>query len=169
NRTSEIQPPVDECAVDSGIHRVQQELFSVHGASTLIGGEDGGAHPFEVANLVAAYAGMNVGGLRSEGRTHFAGSNGLCQVIRGRGSECLVDVRKMLAIEFVKVAVVGRVMLGAVPPVPVAALGNHDFFEGQLALRLAGASGVLRIKFARVVQIVPGSIVFGSANPDVEV
>jgi hypothetical protein len=41
----------------------------------------------------------------------------------------------MLAIKFVEVAIVGRVVLRPVPPVPIAALGNQNFVKCQLALR----------------------------------
>src|SRR5258708_21518741 len=75
----------------------------------------------------------------------------------------------MFAVEFIKIAVIGRVMLGTVPPVPIAALRDQDFFERQLSLGLAGGSRMLRIEFARVVQVVPGPIVLGSADPDIEV
>jgi hypothetical protein len=42
----------------------------------------------------------------------------------------------MLAIELVEVAVVAGVVLGAVPPIPIAALGNQQFFERHFALLL---------------------------------
>ena len=75
----------------------------------------------------------------------------------------------MLAVEFVEFAVVGGMVLRAIPPVPVTAFGDQDFFEGQLPLRLAGRGSSLGIEIAGVVEIVPGAIVFRSADPDVEV
>src|ERR1700751_4126261 len=60
-------------------------------------------------------------------------------------------------------------VLRAVPPVPVATFGNKNFLESELALGFAGARGILRIKLARMIEVVPGAIVFGSADPDVEV
>ncbi len=75
----------------------------------------------------------------------------------------------MLAIKFVEIAVVGRVMLGTIPPVPVAAFGDQNFVEGQFALSLGGAGSILRVELAGLVQVVPGTIIFGCADPDVEV
>src|SRR5580698_685170 len=75
----------------------------------------------------------------------------------------------MLAVEFVKIVVVGRMVLRSVPPVPVAALGNQDFLKGEPLLSFAGAGRILGVELARVVQIVPSTVIFGSANPNVEV
>src|SRR5579862_2324859 len=75
----------------------------------------------------------------------------------------------MLAVEFVEIAIVGRVMLRSVPPVPIAAFGDQKFFVRQLALRFAGLPHVLGIKLAGMVKVVPGAIVLGSADPDVEI
>jgi len=36
----------------------------------------------------------------------------------------------MLAVEFIEFAIIRRVMLGAVPPVPVTTLCDEKFFEG---------------------------------------
>jgi hypothetical protein len=77
-----VQAPVDETAVDAGIHGIQQELFAMHGAGALIGGKNGRAHPLEVTNLVARDAGMNVSGLRREGGPHFAAGDRLREIIR---------------------------------------------------------------------------------------
>ena len=94
---------------------------------------------------------------------------GCDKVIGRRRAEGVIDVRKMVAVELIEIAVVGGVMFRAVPPVPVAAFGDQDFVKGQLALRLGGAGRILGIKVASMMQVVPGAIVFGSADPDVEV
>src|SRR6266851_4281025 len=60
-------------------------------------------------------------------------------------------------------------VLGTVPPVPVAAFGDKDFFKRQPALRLAGRRRCLSVKVAGVVKIVPGTIVFRRADPHVEI
>src|SRR5207245_11699101 len=60
-------------------------------------------------------------------------------------------------------------VLRPVPPVPITAFGNKNFFESQFALGFAGACGTLRIELARMIEVGPGAIVFGSADPDVEV
>src|SRR2546427_6687267 len=60
-------------------------------------------------------------------------------------------------------------VLRPVPPVPITAFGNKNFFESQFALGFAGACGTLRIELARMIEVVPGAIVFGSTDPDIEV
>ena len=75
----------------------------------------------------------------------------------------------MLAIEFVELAIVGRLVLRAVPPVPVAAFGDQDLFKRQSSLRFADAIFVLFVKVTGVEEVVPGAIVFRRADPHVEV
>src|SRR6478752_9507272 len=105
-------------------------------------------------------------GLRSKRGLNRPPDNGLCQIV-GRGcSQRLIHIRKMLAIEFVEFAVVGRMMLRAVPPVPIAAFGNEQFFERKLTLFLRTVRRGLLVEIARVVEVVPCLVVFGSADPD---
>src|SRR6202795_4675265 len=75
----------------------------------------------------------------------------------------------MFAVEFVKVAIVGGVMLGTVPPVPVAALGDQKFFIRQLALFLRRARRSLLVKIAGMVEVVPRLVILGRSNPNVKV
>src|SRR5947199_10747101 len=60
-------------------------------------------------------------------------------------------------------------VLRPVPPVPITAFGNKNFFESQFALGFAGACGTLRIELARMMEVVPGELVFGSTDPDIVV
>src|ERR1700730_3965317 len=75
----------------------------------------------------------------------------------------------MLAVKLVEIAIVGRMVLRPVPPVPIAAFGDEDLLEGQFALRLADVGGILRVELPSVGHIIPSSIVLGRADPDVEV
>src|SRR6266576_6248127 len=75
----------------------------------------------------------------------------------------------MLAVKFVDVAIVGGMVLGAVPPIPVAAFGNQEFFVGELALGLHALRSSMMVGFASLEEIVPGAVVFRSADPDIEV
>src|SRR6266576_1082336 len=75
----------------------------------------------------------------------------------------------MLAVKFVDVAIVGGMVLGAVPPIPVAAFGNQEFFVGELALGLHALRSSMIVGFASLEEIVPGAVVFRSADPDIEV
>ena len=75
----------------------------------------------------------------------------------------------MFAVEFIEVAIVGGVMLWSVPPIPIAAFGNQNLFKGQFALRLGRAGGRLVIKVAGMVEVIPGAVVLGSADPNVEI
>src|SRR5580692_1104424 len=60
-------------------------------------------------------------------------------------------------------------VLRSIPPVPVAALCNQDFLESQLSLSFARLRRMDGIKFARMMEVIPGAVVLGSANPDIEV
>src|SRR5207244_8801545 len=62
----------------------------------------------------------------------------------------------------------GRILLGAVPPVPVATLGDEQFLISQLALLLMNI-GRLIVGLARAQQILPGFVVLLGADPDVEI
>src|SRR6202166_1633428 len=75
----------------------------------------------------------------------------------------------MLAVKLVKVAVVCGVMLGAVPPVPVAALGDQKFFICELALFFRRAGRRLLIEIASVIEIVPSLVILGRPDPNVKV
>src|SRR5215469_4175690 len=80
-----------------------------------------------------------------------------------------VNVREVLAIQHVEIAVVGRRMLGSVPPVPVAALGNQQFLVGKALLFSACGAGMMVVEVSGLGEVVPGEIVFRSADPNVEV
>src|SRR5690348_14745743 len=75
----------------------------------------------------------------------------------------------MLAIELVKIAIIGRVVLGTIPPIPVAPFGNEELFFGQLSLLLGTAGGGLRKEITSLIEVIPRAIVFRSADPDIEV
>ena len=60
-------------------------------------------------------------------------------------------------------------VFGPVPPVPVAALRDQYFFESQLALNPRSPRRILCVEVSRLVQVVPSTIVFGRADPDVEI
>src|ERR1700738_1265887 len=75
----------------------------------------------------------------------------------------------MLAVKLVEVAVVRRMVLWAVPPVPVAALCNQDFLKPQLTLRFARARRILAVELAGMMKVIPGTVVLRSADPHVEV
>ena len=59
-------------------------------------------------------------------------------------------------------------MFRSIPPTPIAALGDEEFLESQLALRFRRA-GVPVIRLARGQQEIPCAVVFVVANPDIEI
>src|SRR5689334_9152450 len=75
----------------------------------------------------------------------------------------------MFAVEFIKLPVVGGVMFRPVPPVPITALSNQEFFKSQFSLRLSDIWSDLRKKLASMIKIIPRSIILGSADQDIEV
>src|SRR5271170_3165332 len=60
-------------------------------------------------------------------------------------------------------------MLGTIPPIPIAAFGDKQFFERKFALRFTGPGCVRSIERAGVVEIIPRAVILGSADPYVEV
>src|SRR5256885_17229488 len=75
----------------------------------------------------------------------------------------------MLAIELVEVSIVRGMVLGAIPPIPITALSDEQFLIRQLARGFFGARRSFVVEIARCLQEVPSFVVFGSADPDVEV
>ena len=59
-------------------------------------------------------------------------------------------------------------MLGSVPPAPIAAFGDHQFFEGQAAPVFRDAGGGIE-SLPRAQQFGPGPVVFLGADPDVKI
>ena len=112
---------------------------------------------------------MDIRRLGHECGTHLNPGDRLREIVRRRCSQRLINVGQMLSIELVKIAIVGRVVFGAIPPVPVAALGDQNLVKSQLALCFGGTRGVLRVELTSMMQVVPGAIVFRRPYPDVEV
>src|SRR5436305_13658125 len=75
----------------------------------------------------------------------------------------------MFAIEFIEIAIIGGVVLGAVPPIPVAALGYENLFKSQFSLIFTHTRCCLGICLAGLSEVVPRLVVFRCADPYVEV
>src|SRR4051794_22376294 len=77
----------------------------------------------------------------------------------------------MFAKEMVKQAVLGACVIVAVPPEPVGALGDIDFFPrpGDAGPIVPADALLARQELAGRVQGVPASVIFGMADPDREV
>src|SRR5579883_364207 len=80
-----------------------------------------------------------------------------------------IDVGEVFAVEFVEISVVGGMVLGAVPPIPITALGDEKLFISELPLCFRGMGCIFGIKFPGAIEIVPGEIVLGGADPNIEV
>ncbi len=139
----EIQPAIHILLVDPGKHFVHQKLLAVHGARAPVSRVTRRPQPLEVAHHVACNSGMDIGALRRERRPRHSPSDRLRQIIRRGPAQRLVNVRQVFAVEFVEVAIVRRVVLRSVPPVPVAALADQYLFKRQLALFLGCVRGRL--------------------------
>src|SRR6185437_10299130 len=135
----------------------------------VIRGIHGSTKPIEVTRAFAANARVDERRLQYRVRAYCSSSYWLRQVRRSFCSQCLVHVREMLAIEFVEVTIIRRMMLRAVPPVPIAALCNHQLFKGKFPLLIRDCRRAMLIKVARIGKIIPRAIVFGSADPNVKV
>src|SRR5579863_2895922 len=80
----------------------------------------------------------------------------------------VVDVREMIAIKLIEFGPVVRAVLGAVPPVPIAALGDQQFVVGEAP---RGLRNVLRpvISPPRGEQKLPRQVVFLGSDPYIEI
>jgi len=56
-----------------------------------------------------------------------------------------------------------------IPPIPVATFRNQNLFKSELALCFGGGGCCLSIEIAGIEEVVPGTVVFGSADPNVEI
>src|SRR5512142_460435 len=155
---------VDACAesglVDAGENCVEHELRAVHGTGAAVSGVHGGSHPVEVTGDASVDVGGDIGRLGRHGRASGGRGDRLRQIIGRFGPERVVNVREVRAVERVEVPIAGGVVLGTVPPVPVAALGDEQFFIRQLALRFGDLGRVLFVKVTGFGEIVPGAIIF---------
>ena len=83
--------------------------------------------------------------------------------------ESPVHIGQMFAIDLVELhGVVGGVFR-AIPPVPVAALGDENFLHGLIALGFRHLVRVGRVGFPGGEEEAPGLVVFLGTEPDVEV
>jgi hypothetical protein len=95
--------------------------------------------------------------------------NGILEIIGRFSSQQPIDIRKMAAIELVKIAVVRRTVFRAVPPVPIAAFGDKQFFIRKSPRLDISRFGVSRVKIAGFGEIVPREVVLGCADPYIKV
>src|SRR5262249_29935386 len=145
------------------------ERFSVHGSGALVRCVSSCPDPFKIAYGIARDSRMDICQLRRKRRSASNTIDWLRKIVGRNGPQCLINVGQMLAVKLVEVAIVGRMMLGTIPPVPITAFPNQKLFECKLALFLRGLGRMLAVKVARVVEVIPGAIVFRRANPDIEV
>src|SRR5579871_6523893 len=141
-----------------------------HGAALVLAGISAGADPFEeclpaVHLDIEEAIGQRVNGLLA------APTDRPAQFGRRRVAEDQVNVLQMLAKQEIKQGILARRMFVAIPPEPVAALGNVDLLPGPAnAVRgnmlLLGACSQM---FAGAVQGVPGRVILLMAYPDGEV
>src|SRR5580658_10792482 len=107
---------------------------------------------------------MYISALRRERRPSHSPDDRLGQIIRRRPAQRLVNIRQVFAVEFVKITVVRRVVFRAIPPVPIAPLGDQYLFKRQLALFLGYVRSGLSIEISRLIQVVPRLVVLWRSN-----
>src|SRR5689334_12595290 len=73
----------------------------------------------------------------------------------------------MTTIEVVECLIVGRRVIVAVPPAPVAAFRDEQLLAGRPQVRRTGSRGLEC--GARVCKLAPRALIVGVADPDVEV
>src|SRR3954452_5892137 len=75
----------------------------------------------------------------------------------------------MTAIELIKVAVVGGVMFRTVPPIPIAAFGDQEFFVSEPLLVLTRRTVLARVEVASLGEVVPGEVILRGSDPNIEI
>ncbi len=129
----------------------------------------GCAQPIEVAHDLAVDPRMDIRHLLGELDPGGSPSDRTRKIVRRVLPQCQVYVRQVFTVQLIEVAVVGGMVLRSIPPIPVAALRDKQFFVGQPALLLRRLRGAVLIDFARCMQVVPRQIVFRRSDPYVEI
>src|SRR5438270_14092451 len=75
----------------------------------------------------------------------------------------------MVPRELIKVAVVGRMMFGTIPPIPVTAFGNQKLFISKPLVLLTGRPVLTNVEVASLGKVIPGEVIFRGSDPNVEV
>src|SRR5580692_5627183 len=75
----------------------------------------------------------------------------------------------MVAIKLIELRPVVGSMLGPVPPVPVAPLGDQHFLKSQFASVIADSVLLAIVELTSLQEPLPGLVVFLSADPHVEI
>src|SRR5579872_447728 len=104
----------------------------MHGAATTIGGIKPGAHPFEIVAVASIDLHIEVSGGRLAALAFGSTLDGMCQRIGSVLAQGVVNFGQMVAVERVEFRIVGRGVLGPVPPTPIAALSGKDRFVSAL-------------------------------------
>ena len=92
-----------------------------------------GAQPLEVRRHFAIDRGADGAGGRDAHIRRGDPQDRPRELLRRRQVQEAVDVGQMAAVELVELDAIGRIVLRAVPPAPVAAFGDQQFLERQAA------------------------------------
>ena len=90
------------------------------------------------------------------------------EFVRSLLAESVINSRQMLAVKRIEFSIVCRSVLGAVPPIPIAAFGDQQFFVGDLPRSFRNVVRPV-IRPARGQQKLPRQVVFRMSDPDSEV
>src|SRR5258708_12362583 len=108
--------------------------FAMHRRRASLAGVYRCSQPVEVTQVFAVDYRMNVGSLWRDLHHGITARDWLGQHVRWGGPQSGIDVRKMLAVELVKLAIIGGVVLRTIPPVPVTAFSYQQPFFSQSLL-----------------------------------
>ena len=164
-----IQAQRHRFAVAAVVHFPYRRCGSMHGAGTRVGTVASGAYPFEIRRDLAIQ--RDVDGIPRK-VVNFAAlldaKDGAGECFGRHQAECAVDIDQMIAIELVEFGAIFGTMLGAVPPIPVAAFGNQQLFVGQFSGAFEDTLGLI-VGPPRRQQQRPRLVVLFGSDPDVEV
>src|SRR6266446_6774906 len=150
---------------------------AMHGAAAALRSVEAGTEPFEIGRVAAIDLDIEESGRRDLQGVLGLVLDGLCEFFRSNLAEREVHAGKVLAIQRVKFSVVGRAVLGAKPPAPVAAFrGEKRFvcffqagFRWGVAAPLRVCFGSSPISLARVPKQFPCGNIFGVTDPDLKI
>src|ERR1700756_4953937 len=130
----EIQAAIQIFTVDSSVSGIEKKQLSVHGGGVAVCNMRGRAQPFKITHIFAVDRRMNESSLRTELKLSVPAGDGLGQDIWRYSAQRQINIGEMLAIQFIKFAIIGGVVLRPVPPVPITAFSDEEFLMCQRLL-----------------------------------
>src|SRR5579862_2050164 len=135
---------------------LQDASAAMHGTLEFLRQIETGAHPLEVAALASIDPHIEETGRRKNFGVHWLVFDWLRKFVRGIRAERAIDFTEQLAIEGVKLSVVGGAVVCAEPPAPIAAFRREQSVVRHCSLgfcRPGACSSLLGRGFVKVPRV----------------